>query len=191
MTATLELATGITGLTSVTVDIFPDGSDTVDVSAGACTEATNRKGIYTYSATGLSGLKYVAIKTGGSLFSFGWAYLATAGVVSVEESRAAALMQGAGAPIKSTVKRNQVFNSFQFLMTDSSLHAPVTGKSVSVTRSLDGGVFGAGGLSVVTEVGNGIYAVNFSAADMNAGCVLLHATAAGCDDTFERIITEP
>ena len=88
------------------------------------------------------------------------------------------------------VKKNQSLASFCFLMTDSITHAPATGKTVTVTRSIDGGAFGAGTLSSVTEVGNGIYRVDFAAADLNGNVVLLRATASGCDDTFERVVTE-
>lgn len=99
-------------------------------------------------------------------------------------------MPDAGVTV-SRVKRNMAFNNFEFLMTDSTTHAPVTGKTVTVTRSIDGGTFAAGSLSAVTEVSNGIYAVNFAASDLNGGVVTLRATATGCDDTLERIITQP
>jgi hypothetical protein len=192
MAATVELPTGATGLGSgVTVDVFPDGSDTADVTGAACVESTNRKGVYTFTATALTGLKYLSLKNDGHVFGYGWAYLSPNGVVQMEESRSAALMQGDGAPVKSNTKKNQALNSFVFMMTDSTNHAPTTGKTVTVTRSLDGGVFGAGAISSVSEIGNGLYAVNLAASDMNANCVVVRATATGCDDTIERLITEP
>jgi len=55
---------------------------------------------------------------------------------------------------------------------------------------LDGGAFAAGSLSAVTEISNGIYAVNFAASDLNGNTVILRATAAGCDDALERVITQ-
>lgn len=91
----------------------------------------------------------------------------------------------------SNVKKNQALAKFQFLMTDSTNHAPATGKTVTVTRSIDGGAFGAGALSAVTELSNGIYTVDFAAADLNGNVIVLRATATACDDTFERIITQP
>jgi hypothetical protein len=93
--------------------------------------------------------------------------------------------------ITSNVKKNQALSNFEFVMTDSVTHNPATLKTVSVTRSIDGGAFAAGSLSAVTEVSNGIYAVNFAAADLNGNVIVLRATAAGCDDTFERIVTQP
>ena len=91
----------------------------------------------------------------------------------------------------SNVKKNQALASFQFLMTDSTNHAPATGKTVSVTRAIDSGAFGAGSLSAVTEIANGLYRVDFAAADLNGNVITLRATASGCDDTFERIVTQP
>lgn len=93
--------------------------------------------------------------------------------------------------ITSNVKKNQALSSFEFLMTDSTNHAPVTGKTVTVTRSIDGGSFAAGSLSAVTEVANGIYKVDFAAADLNGNVVTLRATATNADDTLERIVTQP
>lgn len=92
-------------------------------------------------------------------------------------------------PTKGNVRKNTALAGFPFMMTDSTGHAPTTGKTVSVTRSIDGGSFGAGTLSSVTEVGVGIYVVDFAAADLNGNNIILRATATGCDDTFERIIT--
>lgn len=97
---------------------------------------------------------------------------------------------GQVSPI-SNVKKNQALAKFEFLMTDSTNHNPVTGKTVSVTRSIDGGAFGAGTLSAVTEIANGIYSVDFAAGDLNGNVITLRATATGCDDSFERIVTTP
>lgn len=91
--------------------------------------------------------------------------------------------------VKGNIKKNTALSAFPFMMTDSTGHAPATGKTVSVTRSIDGGSFGAGTLGSVTEVANGIYKVDFGAGDLNGDNIILRATASGCDDTFERITT--
>lgn len=91
--------------------------------------------------------------------------------------------------IQGNIKKNAVFAGFPFLMTDSINHAPAIGKTVLVTRSLDGGSFASGTLSSVVEVGSGMYKVDFAAADLNANSIVLRAVASGCDDTLERIIT--
>lgn len=94
-------------------------------------------------------------------------------------------------PITSSVKKNAALAKFAFLMTDSTNHAPATGKTVTCTRSIDGAAFGAGTLASVTEVGNGIYTVDFGAGDLNGNVILLRCTATACDDAFERIVTQP
>jgi hypothetical protein len=98
-------------------------------------------------------------------------------------------LSSGAVPIKGNIKTNAAYTGFTFMMTDSTNHAPATGKTVTVTRSIDGGAFGAGTLSSVTEVGVGIYSVDFGAGDLNGKTVILRATATACDDTFERIVT--
>lgn len=91
--------------------------------------------------------------------------------------------------IQGNIKKNTAFAAFMFLMTDSTNHNPVTGKTVTVTRSIDGGAFGAGTLGSVTEVANGWYKVDFAAADLNGNNIVLRATATGADDTEVQIFT--
>lgn len=94
--------------------------------------------------------------------------------------------------VQTPVKKNTALSNFEFLLTDSTNHAPKTSAaSIAVTRSIDGGAFGAGTLSAVTEVANGIYRVDFGAGDLNGNVITLRVTATSCDDTFERIITFP
>jgi hypothetical protein len=97
----------------------------------------------------------------------------------------------AAVAVTSNVKKNQALSSFTFMMTDSTTHAPKTGVAVTVTRSIDGGAFGAGSLSAVTEISNGMYRVDFAAADLNGNVIVLRAVGAASDDTFERIVTQP
>ena len=94
-------------------------------------------------------------------------------------------------PIQTNLKKNQALAKFEFLMTDSTTHNPATGKTVTVTRSIDGAAFGAGALSAVTEVSAGIYYVDFAASDLNGNVVTLRATASGCDDLFVTVTLEP
>lgn len=93
--------------------------------------------------------------------------------------------------IQTVAKKNQALSNYHFLMTDSTNHNPATGKTVTVTRLIDGGSFGAGTLSSVTEVSNGLYRVDFAAADLNGNVVTLRATATGCDDLFVTFVLEP
>lgn len=95
------------------------------------------------------------------------------------------------ATIATRLKTNQALNSFHFLMTDSTTHNPATGKTVTVTRAIDTGAFGAGTIGSVTEVANGIYRVDLPAADLNGAVVTLRATASGCDDLLLTLVLEP
>lgn len=95
------------------------------------------------------------------------------------------------ATLSTRLKTNQALNSFHFLMTDSTTHNPATGKTVTVTRAIDTGAFGAGTIGSVTEVANGIYRVDLPAADLNGAVVTLRATASGCDDLLMTLVLEP
>lgn len=97
----------------------------------------------------------------------------------------------AAVAITSNIKKNQALGKFEFLMTDSTNHNPATGKTVTCTRSIDGGSFASGTLGTPTEIANGAYYVDFGAGDLNGNVIVLRATATGCDDTFERIVTQP
>lgn len=89
------------------------------------------------------------------------------------------------------IRKNTALAGFEFLMTDSTNHAPSAGLTVTVTRSIDGGAFASGTLSSVTGVGNGIYKVDFGAGDLNGDVITLRATAAASDDLFVTIKTSP
>ena len=51
MPATLQIPLGLTGVTPLTCDLFPENSDTAAASGVTLTEATNRKGFYTASVS--------------------------------------------------------------------------------------------------------------------------------------------
>lgn len=93
--------------------------------------------------------------------------------------------------IQTNLKKNQALSNYHFLMTDSTAHNPATGKTVTVTRAIDNGAFGAGTLGSVTEVANGLYRIDLPAADLNGNVVTLRMTASGCDDLIVTLILEP
>lgn len=93
--------------------------------------------------------------------------------------------------IQTNLKKNQALSNYHFLMTDSTNHNPATGKTVTITRAIDNGAFGAGTLGAITEVANGIYRTDLPAADLNGNVVTLRMTASGCDDLFTTLILEP
>ena len=93
--------------------------------------------------------------------------------------------------IQSRIKINTALPAYAFLMTDSTTHNPVTGKTVTVTRCIDTGSFSSGTLSSVTEISNGMYRVDIGAGDVNGNVITLRMTASGCDDLFVTLLTEP
>lgn len=185
-----KIATG-----AIDADAIADGAiDAGSIAAGALDGKGNWNiGKTGYSLTATTGLgNQTADITGnlsGSVGSVTGAVGSVTGNVGGNVVGSVASVTAAVA-ITSNIKRNQALAAFEFLMTDSTNHNPSTGLTVTVTRSIDGGAFGAGTLSAVTEIGNGIYSVDFGAGDLNGKVVTLQATAAGSDTTFERIVTQ-
>lgn len=172
------------------------GSPTTTVAlsgttVGVATSLTNAPGDSSGVTTLLSRIGGAITITSGGVNVSG--DFSTTMKTSIGTAVAASAVASVTAPvaITSNVKKNQALAKFQFGMTDSTAHAPVTGKTVTCTRSIDGGAFGGGTLANVTEVASGDYVVDFGAGDLNGNVVVLKATAAGCDDTMERIITQP
>ena len=90
----------------------------------------------------------------------------------------------------SQMRKATAFNNFEFLMTDSTSHAPVTGLSVSGQISKDGGGF-VSLTNAVSEVGSGMYKVNLTATELDATMVTLRFTAASADDQLIGIVLQP
>ena len=65
-----------------------------------------------------------------------------------------------------------------------------TGKTITATRSLDGGAYAACA-NAATEVGDGTYVINLAATDTNANTISFRFTAALCDVTPVIVITSP
>jgi len=93
--------------------------------------------------------------------------------------------------IVNGLRKNVAFTAMPFVLIDSATHQPATGKSPTVTRSIDGGSFGGGTLASVTEIAHGIYTVDGGSGDSNGTFVTFRATAADCDDTLWTVITVP
>lgn len=89
------------------------------------------------------------------------------------------------------VTRNVAISNFPLFMVDATDFAtPETGLTVSGSVSKDGGSFSVLSNSV-TEIANGWYKVNITAAEMNADVVLLRFTATGAADRNIAILTQP
>ena len=87
---------------------------------------------------------------------------------------------------------NTALNNIPFVMVLSSDHiSPATGKTVTVTRSLDGGVTWDATTGTVTEMtsGAGMYHFDADAADVNGAAVDLKFSAPDSDDSFVSIRT--
>jgi len=92
---------------------------------------------------------------------------------------------------RAGIRKNQALANFPFLMTDSTNHNPMTGLTVTATRSIDGAAFGAGAIANMTEVSNGIYQCDLGAGDLNGETICLRFTASGADDLCVTLVTEP
>jgi hypothetical protein len=92
---------------------------------------------------------------------------------------------------KTGIRKNTALLNFPFLMTDSTNHNPMTGLTVTGTRSLDGGTFGGGTIANMTEVANGVYQCDLGAGDLNGDTVILRFTASGADDLLITIVPTP
>jgi len=92
--------------------------------------------------------------------------------------------------ITSNKKKNTASNGFTFLMTSATTGLPLTGLTVASQVSLDGGAFGSTTNSV-TELADGVYVLNLSAADTNGNHVMLQFTATGANQLDVEIITQP
>ena len=84
---------------------------------------------------------------------------------------------------------NAALNNVEMLMVLASDHAtPATGLSPTLTRSIDGGAFGAiGGTTAVAEVGSGIYQIDLDTVDTNGLIITYKLAAATADDSFLTI----
>ncbi len=96
-----------------------------------------------------------------------------------------------GMALTTVLKKNQALAKFPLVMTDSTTHNPSTGKTVTVTRSIDGAAFAATTAGTATEIANGVYYIDLSAADLNGNTITLRATASGCDDLLVTLTMEP
>lgn len=85
--------------------------------------------------------------------------------------------------------RNVALPNFPFVMLDSTTDLPATGKTVTVSRAIDGATSFTT-IGTATEMSGGGYEIDLAASDMNGATILLKASAAGCHDKFIAIVTE-
>ena len=89
------------------------------------------------------------------------------------------------------IKKNQAFTNFAFKMVLESDHlSAATGLTVTATRAIDGGTF-ADCTNSPTEMSNGFYKINLSAADLNGDFITLRFTAGTADTRTISLKTSP
>lgn len=86
------------------------------------------------------------------------------------------------------IEKNTARPDFHFLMRDSDGN-PKTGLTVAAQRLIDGGVFTATTNSPATEVANGMYKIDLSAADTNGDNITYRFTASGANVTLITVVT--
>ncbi len=103
----------------------------------------------------------------------------------------AAVLSAAADTIARKVmpQSNTAYNDIQALMVDDTDHVtPETGLSLTVTRAINSGSFGAA-TGTVTEMSLGFYQFDASAADMNGAVITFRFVGTGADDTFLTLRT--
>lgn len=97
------------------------------------------------------------------------------------------LVQAKTDNLPTRLQKNVAYNNFAFVMVDASDN-PLTGLTVTVTRSIDNGAF-ASTTNSPTEIANGGYGIDWSAADLNGDSILFRFTATGAKDLFITVVT--
>lgn len=92
--------------------------------------------------------------------------------------------------VTSNVKKNTAQNGVMFVMRNVTANQPQPGLTVSAQRAIDGGALVAT-TNPPSELGNGIYIINLSAADMNGNHIIVAFTAAGANTSFLEFWTQP
>jgi hypothetical protein len=92
--------------------------------------------------------------------------------------------------VTSNVKKNTAHPGFMFIMTAGSPGTPTGSLAVTGFRALDRGAF-APLSNPISEMANGWYGVDLTAADTNGNNVALRFIAAGANDTNLGFITQP
>lgn len=89
---------------------------------------------------------------------------------------------------------NATLNNIPFVFKDTNGSYVTSASGITITRSIDGAAFGAVSGTTVGEVGNGVYQIDASAADMNGGIITFRIVATGGTpaapvDKFVTIVT--
>lgn len=160
------------------------GSGTFDETTDSVEALRDRGDAAWVTATGFSTLDAAGVRTAVGLAT---ANLDTQ-IATLATSTAVAAIQ---ADLPQRITKNTALSGFPFFMVLASDHLTgATGLTVTATRSIDGGAFGAC-TNAVSEIANGVYKLDLSASDLNGNVIMLKLTAATADARFITIVTEP
>ncbi|MCI0556865.1 MAG: hypothetical protein MN733_00080 [Nitrososphaera sp.] len=171
---------------------FAAGAITATVIAdGAIDAATFAAGAIDATAIAANAITSSEIADGAITAAKFAAGAIDATAIATDAIGSAELSTAAANKIRDTIMPpiNTAFSNIEFLMVLASDDVtPATGLTVSGTRSIDGGAFAAA-TGTIAEVGNGIYQIDASQADMNGKVITFRFTATNANDTFLTIVT--
>lgn len=150
----------------------------------------NAAGTDNFSISGTGQIIYAASCSGIVQQRGDWKVTNTGGVTIVADDNTTNIASLLVDVSDLGIKKNATF-SFCFLMVDATDHVtPETSLTVTGQRAIDSGAFGAITGSI-TEVSNGVYRLDGSAADSNGATITFRFSSAGAADTFVTIVTGP
>lgn len=179
--------TGLVPIRTGTAQTGTASTMTLDAGASAAIEAYQYQLILITGGTGVGqGARMVTTYNSGTkvaTISPNWATTPDASTTF------AILPSGVLAAVPEGIQRNTAFPNFEFVMYDSSDH--ITGKAgltVTAQRSIDKGAF-APCANGVSEIGSGVYGIDFAAGDLDGSVITFRFTALGADPTNVTVTT--
>ena len=178
VTATVPTFTtnvNVTTLDGTNISLDPAGNLFVDVASWAGANAASVGGlpiVYTSNTV-------TATVIGGTIATVSGNVVGTVGSVTAPVTIATGQL---------TIKRNTALSGFTFPMYNGT-GGPQTGLTVSGEVSIDGAAI-ANTVNSPTEVGQGVYSLNLSPADVNGTVITFIFTASGASTTIITVITQ-
>ena len=173
------------------VDLLNDIAATDIVSAGAITTSSGAVSTVstTTTNTDMRGTDS-AFLSGNAPTNFSdMSITAATGLVDITQIGADKVWATTVRKLTDGIVKNQAYSNFEFLMVLASDHVtPATGLTVTGQRSIDGAAFGST-TGTIAEVSNGIYQIDFLAADTNGDVITYRFSSGTADDTFISVIT--
>lgn len=200
---------GLTGLTSgssgLTWYYWREDAGNAGGTSVSVTSATRGSftsgGFIEIDATNLPGYYEIGVPNAVIASGANWAVMMLKGVtnmavvpvefqlVSFDPNDAVSLGLSSLPAGPTMVKKNQQLTAFMFVMVDGS-GSPVTGLTITSTRSIDGAAFASTSNSA-TEVSSGWYKITLSAGDMNGNVIALRFAGGSALDTDVTLLTQP